>query len=128
MRLNQPTLFAGPHEMPVVDPNYALAVNRIRNVTTFIAGKSVKLAESEDRLNAGFIDPGWALAMRDAGQLLIDHGEKELLDAGWLAKVTSLRAVLDKIAKRWKIAGESLPFHLPFLSRRSKRKKKTAWC
>jgi len=106
MKINEPILFAGPNTMPFPDPNHGAAVQRIRNVIQFVVGKSVKLAEAEDRVSAGIVDPCWALAMCDAAQLLITHGDNVLGDAAWFAKVTNLRTVLDKIAKRWKIAGE----------------------
>ncbi len=107
MKLNQPGLFGGLDPMSVPDPYHTEAIQRVRNVANVIHGKASKLAESEDRLSGGGVGPCWAFAMSYASQLLIAHGDNVLQDANWFSKVTNLRTALDKLSKRWMIAGKS---------------------
>ena len=107
MKLNQPGLFGGLDPMSLPDPSHTEAIQRVRNVANVIHGKSGRLAESEDRLSSGGVSPCWAFAVSYASQLLIAHGDNVLQDANWFSKVTNLRTTLDKLSKRWMIAGES---------------------
>jgi hypothetical protein len=105
MKLNYPGLVGGI----VRDPSHAQAVHVMQHIVNTIASKASKLAEFEDSLNRGAFDPCWAFAMCYASQLLIVHGDNgPLKDDGWFQKVAELKATLDKVSKRWKIAGEFL--------------------
>jgi hypothetical protein len=111
MKLNQGDLVPAIGPIPILDPNHhAQAAHRIKLVAYTIHGKAGKLAECEDQLNRGAVDPCWAFAMCYAAQLLIQHGDGVLNDPNWFQKVADLKVVLDKVAKRWKIAGELFLF------------------
>ncbi|KAK4100692.1 hypothetical protein N658DRAFT_427224 [Parathielavia hyrcaniae] len=113
LKLNQPALFGGLGAMIpscVVDNHHLdlthdeAARGIIRTVIDVIHDKADGLAKSGDRLRRGAIDPCWAFAMCYAALLLVSHGDGALQDAAWLDKVCDLRAALDKVALRWKIA------------------------
>ncbi|KAK4153243.1 hypothetical protein C8A00DRAFT_34014 [Chaetomidium leptoderma] len=104
MKLNHLGLFSGNGAMPNDNSTQTQAVRVIRILTHTIHGKANKIAESEDWLSMGIVDPSWALAMCYASTLLISHGDNVLQDAGCFQKVASLRVILDKVSKRWKIA------------------------
>ena len=106
MKLNQPRLFGGLDPTSLPDPYHTEAIQRVRNVVNVIHGKASKLAESEVQLSSGGVGPCWAFAVSYASQLLIAHGDNVLQDANWFPKVSNLRTSLDKISKRWMIAGE----------------------
>ena len=106
MKLNHRDLFGAMDPMPILDPNQAQAAQKVRLVTDIIHGKAGKLAQCEDQLSRGAVDPCWAFAMCYAALLLIAHGDDVLHDADWFQKVANLRIALDKVSKRWKIAGE----------------------
>jgi hypothetical protein len=103
MKLNYPALLGGFDPISIVNQG---VVRAIRRVIDDIHGKACNLAESEDRLDRGAISPCWAFAMSYASQLLIAYGDDAFQDAGWLDKVGNLRSALDKLSRRWKIAGE----------------------
>lgn len=106
MKLNQAELLGGI----VRDPNHVRAIRVMQHVIHIIAGKASKLAESEDLLTRGAFDPCWAFAMCYAAQLLVVHGgDGALRDDGWFMKVAELRTTLEKVSKRWNIAGEFCP-------------------
>jgi hypothetical protein len=106
MKLHHPSLFGGIGPMSIIGQNNTQAAHDIRVTIEIIHGKAGKLVQSDDLLNKGVVDPSWAFAMCYASQLLIAHGDGTLQDANWFQKVTNLRNALDKISKRWKIAGE----------------------
>ncbi|KAK3300152.1 uncharacterized protein B0H64DRAFT_414237 [Chaetomium fimeti] len=96
MKLHQPGLFGGIGPMSIMGQGNPQAVNAIRVTTDMIHGKAAKLAQSDDQLNRGLVDPSWAFAMCYASQLLVSHGDNVLQDANWYQKVTILRNALDK--------------------------------
>ncbi|KAK4042252.1 hypothetical protein C8A01DRAFT_33752 [Parachaetomium inaequale] len=104
MKLNHRGLFGAMDPIPILDPNHAQAAQKIRLVTDVVHGKAGKLAQCEDQLSRGAVDPCWAFAMCYAALLLIAHGDDALHDADWFQKVANLRIALDKVSKRWKIA------------------------
>lgn len=107
MKLHQPGLFANIGPMSIMGQNYAQDVYLIRNIIEVIHGKAGKLLQFDDQLSAGGVDPSWAFAMCYASQLLISHGSGVLKDHNWGGKVANITYALDKISKRWKIAGQS---------------------
>lgn len=77
----------------------------MRTVIDVIHGKAGKVAQVEE-LDRGAVDPSWAFAMCYASELLISYGANTLQDPNWFQKVSDLRAALERVSKRWKIAEE----------------------
>lgn len=111
MKLNLPRLYDGGDLMSMPGQDPAQAAQAILPVINIIHGRACKGVETEDRLNRGLVDPCWAFAICYAAQLLISHGDGILRDPSWFQRVAELKTTLDKVSKRWKIAGES--FVLP---------------
>lgn len=106
MKLHHSGLFGRIGPVSVMSQTHAQDVQIIRNITGAIHGKVGKLVQSDDQLTRGAIDPSWAFAMSYASRLLISHGNGVLQDINWDQKVANLTYALDKVSKRWKIAGE----------------------
>lgn len=87
----------------LTDPDHLEDVLRIQTIIDIIHGKAGKIAQAEE-LDRGAIDPSWAFAMCYASQLLISYGYNTLQDLNWLQKVTDIRAALERVSMRWKIA------------------------
>ncbi|KAL2271008.1 hypothetical protein VTJ83DRAFT_379 [Remersonia thermophila] len=68
------------------------------------ASEMIERPEARLLLERGALEPCWGFAMCYASQLLLSHADGALLDPMWLAKVTSMRAALEKVSKRWRIA------------------------
>ncbi|KAL2199037.1 hypothetical protein P885DRAFT_31089 [Corynascus similis CBS 632.67] len=104
MKLHQPHLAGMPDPVTMLtDPDHLEDVLRIRTIIDIIHGKAGKIAQAEE-LDRGAIDPSWAFAMCYASQLLISYGYNTLQDLNWLQKVTDIRAALERVSMRWKIA------------------------
>lgn len=113
MKLNLPGLYDGGDLMSMPGQDPAQAAQVILPVINLIHGRASKVVETEDRLNRGLVDPCWAFAICYAAQLLISHGDGILRDSNWFQRVAELKTTLDKVSKRWKIAGELLCFPSP---------------
>ncbi|KAK4243483.1 hypothetical protein C7999DRAFT_18162 [Corynascus novoguineensis] len=104
MKLHQPHLAGMPDPVTMLtDPDHLEDVSRIRRIIDIIHGKAGKIAQAGE-LDRGAVDPSWAFAMCYASQLLISYGYNTLQDPNWLQKVTDIRAALERVSKRWKIA------------------------
>ncbi|KAL2166908.1 hypothetical protein VTG60DRAFT_2016 [Thermothelomyces hinnuleus] len=104
MKLHQPHLAGMPDPLTMmIDPSHAEDTTRMRTVIDVIHGKAGKVTQIEE-LDRGAVDPSWAFAMCYASQLLISYGYNTLQDLNWLQKVADLRAALERVSRRWKIA------------------------
>ncbi|KAL2127797.1 hypothetical protein VTI74DRAFT_10157 [Chaetomium olivicolor] len=103
MKLNQPGLYAGTGPNPVPNPTQAQSVQHIRIVMSFVYGRGREI-DFGDQLNLGAVPPCWGFAMGYASQLLIFHADDALQIPNWFEKVEEMRAALEKLSKRWKIA------------------------
>ncbi|KAH6650986.1 hypothetical protein F5144DRAFT_480445 [Chaetomium tenue] len=96
MKLHCSGLLGGIGPMPAMSHTHIQNVQIIRHTTVVIHGKAVKLAQSEDQLTSGGIDPSWAFAMYYASLLLISHGDDVLQGFDWGQRVANLTYGLDK--------------------------------
>ncbi|KAL2165399.1 hypothetical protein VTH06DRAFT_697 [Thermothelomyces fergusii] len=107
MKLHQPHMagMTAPLAVLVMDPSHVEDATRMRAIVDVVHGKAGRVAQVE-ALDRGAVDPSWAFAMCYASQLLISYGCSTLQDPDWFRKVSDLRAALERLARRWKIAEE----------------------
>ncbi|KAL1835711.1 hypothetical protein VTJ49DRAFT_6199 [Mycothermus thermophilus] len=112
LKLNSAGLLGSINPSPTAWPldthhTQAQAARIITSVIARVNAKADEIIEWQDvrqLLERGAIEPCWGFAMCYASQLLISHANGALLDPMWPAKIANMRAALDEVAKRWRIA------------------------